>query len=162
MVIAAAAQPALFDALVVAHVACAVVGFGAVAISGVYGGSTRHTERPGTIEEAGRYFRSRARAEWLVLAVPFLGLAALAARRGPSELDQAWVVAAAGVWLLAAATLLCVVRPAERQLRTLLAGSEHRGAPGGIKVAGRQLMLAAAASDVLFVVALALMVNRPA
>ena len=70
----------LYDVLVAVHVVSAVVGFGAVALSGVYGATARHADRPEAQEETARYFRSPGRAEWLIVPVPFLGAAALGAR----------------------------------------------------------------------------------
>jgi hypothetical protein len=144
----------LYDALVALHVVSAVVGFGAVALSGVYGATARQAERPEAREETARYFRSPGRAEWLILLVPILGAAALGARPEGSDFGAAWVVAAAVVWVAAAALLLGVVRPAERRIRT--AGNAAAAA-----LAGRRLMWAAVASDLLFVGALVLMVGQP-
>ncbi len=66
-----------------------------------------------------------------------------------------WVVTAAVVWAAAAALLLGVVRPAERRIRN----AAEVGAAA--VAAGRRLMWAAVASDVLFVAALVLMVGQP-
>ena len=130
-----------YDTLVALHVISAVVGFGAVAISGVYGAIARNSQGGGATEETARYFRSPGRAEWLVLAVPFLGAAALAARPGDDRFGAVWVLAAAAVWLLASIILLAVVRPAERQIRTAQPGGT------GLVTGGRRLMWAAVAMD---------------
>jgi len=143
----------VFDALVALHVICAVVGFGAVAITGVYGATAAHPQRPGAAEETARYFSAGGRAEWLVLAVPFIGAAALGVRPDGADFGEVWVVAAAAIWLVAAALLVGVVRPAERRIRT-------GGAPAA--PAGRRLMWASVASDVLFLAALVLMIGQPA
>jgi hypothetical protein len=145
-----------YDTLVALHVISAVVGFGAVAVSGVYGGIARNLQGGGVTEETARYFRSPGRAEWLVLAVPFLGAAALAARPGDDRFGEVWVLTAAAVWLLASIILLAMVRPAERRIRTAQPGG------AGLATAGRRLMWAAVAMDVLFVVALVLMIGQPA
>ena len=123
----------VFDVLVGLHVVSAVVGFGAVAITGVYGagaarpsGRARPRRPPGISVRAGW-------AEWLVLAVPFLGAAALGLRPQGADFGQAWVVAATVIWVAAAALLVGVVRPAERQIRAAIAG-------GGTAIpAGRRL-----------------------
>jgi len=172
MVVAAAARSSgVYDALVGLHVLSAVVGFGAVAISGVYGATARRTqrvggtERPETGEEIRRYFQSPGRLEWLVLAVPFLGAAALGARPHGGDFGAIWVISAAAVWLVAAALLLGVVRPAERQIRATVTAGETAAATvarTGVAAAGRRLMWAAAGSDLLFLVALILMVYQPA
>jgi Predicted integral membrane protein (DUF2269) len=174
-------HPALYDTLVALHVVCAVIGFGSVALSGLYGATASHPDRPGSAEEAGRYFRSPGRAEWLVLAVPFLGAGALGLRPSGADFGDAWVIAASLIWLAAAGVLLGVVRPAERRLRarsraedaastsadlaprTGAGAAESRAgpAPDG-PGAGRALMWGALACDVLFVAALVLMVGQPA
>jgi hypothetical protein len=145
----------LYDALVALHVTSAVVGFGAVALSGVYGATSRHADRPDAGEEVARYFRSPGRAEWLILVVPFLGAAALGARPHGADFGAVWVVSAAVLWLAAAALLLGAVRPAERRIRAAA------GRAGPTAAAGRTLMWAAVASDVLFLAALVLMVGQP-
>ena len=155
----------MYDALIAAHVVCAVVGFGAVALSGVYGG---FAGRPGTQgddrgappqdrrpdgppEEVARFFASRGWAEWLIVPVPFLGAAALAAKPSKGDFADVWVVGGMVIWTLAVVLLLLVVRPAESSIR--------RGEL--VLRAGRRLMWSSVASDVLFLVALALMVTQP-
>jgi hypothetical protein len=168
MLLGAARTDAAYTTLVALHVVSAVVGFGAVAISGVYGATARHPDREDAREETRRYFRSSGKAEWLVLLVPFLGAGALSVRPGGADFGDAWVVAAAFVWLVAAGLLLGVVRPAERRIRAGVpalptvapATSDRQGVE--ISRAASRLMWAAAASDALFLVALVLMVYRPA
>jgi hypothetical protein len=145
----------LYDVLVALHVVSAVIGFGAVALSGIYGSTARHIDRPEAREETARYFRSPGRAEWLILPVPFLGAAALGARPQGADFAAVWVVVAAVVWLAATVLLLGVVRPAHRQIRAA-------SSPEQTASAGSRLMWAALASDVLFVVALVLMIGQPA
>ena len=101
----------LYDVLVALHVVSAVVGFGAVALSGVYGATARHGGRPDEGEEVARYFRSPGRAQWLILLVPFLGAAALGTRPEGADFAAVWVVTAAVVWLAAAVLLLFAVLP---------------------------------------------------
>jgi hypothetical protein len=144
----------LYDVLVAVHVVSAVVGFGALARSGVYGATARRADRHEAREETARYFRSPGRAEWLIVPVPFLGAAALGARPEGADFGAVWVITAAVVWSLATALLFGVVRPAERRIRCA-------AEVGAVAAAGRRLMWAAVASDVLFVAALVLMVGQP-
>ncbi|MGH9116257.1 MAG: DUF2269 family protein [Acidimicrobiales bacterium] len=159
-----------FDVLVALHVACAVVGFGAVAVSGVYGRTARRAGDQQASEEARRYFASPGRLEWLILAVPFLGAGALAARPGRDDFTAVWVLGGAAIWLVSAGLLLWVVRPAERAIRAATS-AQAPGSPAGqaggahqavVAGAGRRLMWASVVCDVGFVVALALMVGQPA
>lgn len=154
-----AGHPAAYDVLVGLHVVCAVIGFGAVAISGAYGAIGRNIgqarARPEAGEEVRRYFASGSALEYLVLVAPVFGIAAMSVRPGGSEFGQIWAVAGTVIWLAASGLLTGIVRPAARRIRQ--AGDDL----GGVAPEARRLMWAAAASDLLFVVALFLMVTQP-
>lgn len=145
---------ALFDTFVVLHVVAAVIGFGSVAISGVYGGTARHPERQGAAEETQRYFRAPGRAELVLLLVPVLGAVALGLRPDGADFGAFWVISGFVLWMAASALLLAVVRPAEAAI--------SRAGPAGDAAAGARLMWAGAACDLLFVLALGLMITQPA
>jgi hypothetical protein len=173
VVASAHGHPGIYDALVALHVIAAIVGFGAVALSGIYGGLAARQAEPDAAEESARYFRSPGRAEWLILAVPVLGSAALGFRREGAGFGDTWVVAALVIWAGAAGLLLGVVRPAERDLRRAATASTASspsgreagaGAGSSLPVArpARRLKWGAAACDVLFVAALVLMIAQPA
>jgi hypothetical protein len=120
-------------------------------------------------EELFRYFAKPARLWWALLAVPWLGMGALAADPHGGGLAQAWSIGAFLIWLLACVVAGGLVVPALGQVRALLA----RAAPTGglLPIAGAQsIRLArvatlasrgAAICDVLFFGALALMIWRP-
>jgi hypothetical protein len=158
----------VFGVLVAAHVICAVVGFGALLLSGIYGFSNRRPAGPEAIEEARRYFRSPGRIELLVLPVPFLGLAALLVQphgRGPGQL---WDLAASAIWLVAAVVLFGVVRPAERSIRAALrlGAATPASGEGDIDLArlgesARRLGWAGLTTDMAFFLALVLMIFQP-
>jgi hypothetical protein len=156
MVASAHGHQTIFDVLVAAHVVAALLGFGAVALSGIYAGLAGRPAEPGAAEESARYFRSPGRAEWLVLAVPFLGVAALSLRPDGADFGHIWVVGALLIWAVAAGLLLGVVRPAEGDLRRSSVAARPAAGPA------RRLKWGAAACDVLFVAALVLMIGQPA
>lgn len=141
---------AVYEALVTAHVVFAVIGFASVAFSGVYGALARKPAGSDR-EEATRFFASRLWTEWFILPVPIFGVAAVAVRPHGGDFSEAWVVIGIVVWALAASLLLGVVRPAEARIR----------ASANVESSGRTLMWAALVSDVLFVLALAVMVTQP-
>jgi hypothetical protein len=153
-------HPAAYDVLVGLHVLSAVIGFGAVAVSGAYGAIGRRAARPGArdqaAEEVQRYFSSRSAMEYLVLAAPLFGVAAMSVRPGGSEFGQVWVLSGLVIWVAAGGLLTAVVRPAERRIRAVGTDVASAGSDA------RTLMWAAAASDILFVVALLVMVTQPA
>ena len=145
--------------LVALHVISAVVGFAAIALSGVYGGTAGHLDRPGAMAETRRFFSTPNRAALATLAVPFFAVAALAAGGHRSEFGHLWVSAALVVWVAAAGVFTAVVRPAERALAQLLQGEPPDTA--AVASVARRLSRAAAACDVAFVVALGLMIWQP-
>jgi hypothetical protein len=127
-----------------------VVGFGSVAVTGVYAAGARRPDRPGARDETARYFRGRGWTEFLILGVPVFGVAAVADRWGSTGFTQVWVVAGLIAWAGAAVILMGAVRPMERSIRTKPTAGD----------AGR-LMWASLASDVLFVTALVFMIAQP-
>lgn len=147
----------LYVALVVLHVLCAVVGFGSLAISGVYGFGSRRPAGPEAVAEAGRYFASPGRLELLVVPVPFLGAAALAVQPGGRGVFQLWSGLAGAVWLVAAVVLFGVVRPSERRMRGGLAADDR----AATAAAGSRLGWASVATDVAFAVGFFLMIFQP-
>jgi peptidoglycan/LPS O-acetylase OafA/YrhL len=163
-----------FDALVALHAVCALVGFGSVAMTGVYGGTTRRVPATQSVEEARRWFARPNRAKWALLAVPVFGAAALVAGHRTDDFSRAWVPAALVVWVAAAALVVTVIAPAEARLRRLLAavpGDRAASAEsgGGLEpdnwdeavAAGRALLWATTTCDVGFAIALGLMVWQP-
>ncbi|MBO0747320.1 MAG: DUF2269 family protein [Acidimicrobiaceae bacterium] len=180
------ADEVAYDVFVALHVTAAVVGFGSVALSGVYGGNARRLEQESAAEEMRRYFRTPGRLELAVLAVPVFGAVAVAVGPGGQAFGQVWVSLGLVLWVAAAALLLGIVRPAEAVLRRASLAAERPrlpGPPGGsersggfdppgcfravggsdspLAATGRRLQWAAAASDLIFVVALVIMVIKP-
>lgn len=157
-VVAASSAHTVFAVLVVVHVVCAVLGFGGLMLTGVYGFAYRRPDTAG-MEEARRYFGTPARLELLVLVVPFVGAAALLVQPGGAGIGQLWDLLAAAVWLVAVIVLFAVVRPAERRVRAALAPAEA-DLPVLATNAAR-LGWAGLVTDLAFVVALLLMIFQP-
>ena len=142
--------------LVVVHVLSAVVGFGAVFLTGVYAGLARRRAN----EAVRRYFRSGPNwAARALYAVPVLGVVLVATSHGADRFTQLWVWVSILLWVLAAALAHAAVWPGERRIQRLLAESGAHEAD--LDRAGRRVERAAAAVDVVFVATLVLMVARP-
>ena len=176
-VLLAAASSTRHDAfvvLVILHAGVAIAAFGAIAVSGVYGFTAQRHGRPGAIEELRRYFAKPLRTEAVVLAVAPLGVVALLVDPHGSGMGQLWVGAALLLWVVASALWLATVRPAESAISRAVAvfDADTAGSPGsgsadaaGIVALGdhpRRLARAAVVTDIVFVLALALMVFQPA
>jgi hypothetical protein len=184
-------RAALFYSLVLLHAVAALVGFGSIGFAGTYASraylpadeatsgasepgvtraiGTEVTEQDAETQEILRYFEQPARFWLALVTVPFFGLGALAANPDIGGLDQAWVLGALLVWLSATLIAVSLVVPALRQMRSMLfrpgtpQDQPARREAERIRF-GRAATLArrgAACCDVLFFVALALMIWRP-
>jgi hypothetical protein len=120
-------------------------------------------------EEMRRYFAHPARLWGCLILVPFLGAGALAAQPNGKGFDQPWVFGALAVWLAATLIAGSLVVPSLHQMRAVLLKSDDAGASPAARSAvavrfaraGRIASRSAAVCDVLFVVALGLMIFRP-
>lgn len=169
---------ATYQILLVAHVGCAIVGFGSMALTGGYArlagreearGGPPRAARPGPPRAARRYFRPGPNlASRLVLVVPVLGLGLVGLDPG-ADLGQAWVWLGLALWALAAALAVTVLWPAEARIQDLLALPVAGGptappglpGPGALAQASRRASMSAAAIDLAFVAALVIMVAQP-
>jgi hypothetical protein len=153
-----AAANAGFDLLIVAHVASALVGFGAVAASGLQaarlsrargdpGGGLRRYFAPG-VNWAGR----------VLYLVPAFGFALLADSGGRMDAGDPWVVAGLVLWGLCLVAAETLIWPAERRIQSAVAAGE-----GGTALRRDCLVVGAGAGALVaaFVAATVLMVAKP-
>lgn len=141
-------HPLLYDIFVAAHVSLALVGFGAVALSGAYG----VVGRKGPTRELVRFISGRTWAEFALVAAPLFGVAAMAVRPGGPEFSQLWALGGLMIWAVASVLLVCVLRPAEAKLRSAVTKNraETRGSsdPGEAFQAGWTTSTASAGEPV--------------
>jgi uncharacterized membrane protein len=142
--------------LVVLHVLSAVVGFGAIFLTGIYAGVARRRAN----DAAHRYFRPgpnwAARAMYVV---PVLGVVLVETSRGADRFAQLWVWVSIVLWVLATALAQAVVWPGEDRIQRLLA--ESGAHEPELDRACRRVERAAVAIDVVFVATVVLMVAQP-
>jgi uncharacterized membrane protein len=163
-----------FDLLLIGHVACALLGFGAVATSAVQATRLLRTGGREVASSFRRYFAPGV--NWvgrLLYGVPVLGLALLADSSGRFGIDDGWVLAGLLLWLLAAVVAEGVVWPAERRIQEGLTGAgaetgagsgTETGAAAPAGLARRDCLVVAvggAGLVLLFVGATVVMVARP-
>ncbi len=173
----------LYDTVMAFHVLAAVVGFGALGSTGAYAAAARRARDPFASVSLRRYFGSgRNWAARAVLLVPLLG-GALLGLGGGRDLAAAWPWIGLAIWTVAVAVASAVLWPAEREIQRLLAfapggrpatatgpGPEPeparepgagRGARHAVSAAARRAELASAATSLLFVAALVVMIWQP-
>jgi hypothetical protein len=151
-----------FDLLLVAHVGCALFGFGALVTSGIQAIRLRRAGPGGPGVTLLRYFAPGV--NWVgraLYGVPLFGFALLADSGGHLRIGDAWVVAGLTLWTLAALAAEGFVWPAERRIQSALVG----GAPAGSSASVRRdcliVAVLGAALALIFLVATVLMVARP-
>ena len=154
---------ALYSTLVVTHVLSAVVGFGAVVLTGVQAKRAQRGPSVAGADGVRRYFRPGPNwAGRVVYAVPVLGFASIAASHGAWSADDAFVLFGLALWLVAALLAELVVWPAERRIQLLVSsGWDDAWRAGRL---ARDCLRASSVAWVvaaIFVSAVVVMVARP-
>lgn len=156
-------QGAGYSALLVLHVAAAVVGFGTLATTGVQAARARRGPAGPGADGVRRYFRPGVNwAGRTLYLVPALGFGLLADSAGAFDAGDGWVVAGLLLWLVAAAVAEAVVWPGERRIQSLV--SERWDDPAARPALDRHCRRVSVASALLaavFVAAVVVMVAKP-
>lgn len=146
----------LYDILIVLHVASAVAGFGALALTGWNAGPRGASEQQ--LERLRRFFRpGRNWPARSILLVPLFGGALLAAGHG-QDVGKAFPWIGLGLWTVAASIASAAVWPDERRLQQLVAAGQAQQA-GPLRA---RIRAAALATSVLFLAAAVVMIVQPA
>ncbi|MGO9027674.1 MAG: DUF2269 family protein [Acidimicrobiales bacterium] len=149
---------AAYDLVLLAHVLSALVGFGAVAVAGVFA-LVLARRGPATVSVR-RYYRPGVNwAGRVLFVVPVLGTALVVMSRGGWSFSDSWVAVGLVLWAAAAMAGEMALWPTERGLQQLVASgtfdpSEHRRLC--LQVVGVATVLTA-----VFVVATVVMVSKP-
>ena len=142
----------IYRLVLLLHIAAVVVGFGGIALNGLYGAQAR--QRGGAegaaIGDANRAV-TRGAASFVYL-VPLFGIALVLLSDGIWGFDQLWISLSFLLYLVAAGLLGAVVVPTQRRI-----GS----ASGDLDRLHARLTAATAAVNLLGVALLALMIWKP-
>jgi len=154
---------ALYTVLVVLHVLCAVVGFGAVVLTGVQASRVRLGPAAPGADSVRRYFRPGTNwAGRSIYGVPVFGFASIAASGGAWRAADGFVVIGLVLWLVAAISAELVVWPSERRVQNMVTSDwgDARWA-GDLERECRRVAALSALLGGIFVVAVVVMVARP-
>jgi len=159
------------------HIVCAVLGFGAVALNGLYAQQIKVRLQTGKVSEALAVHNANMKVsqigEYLIYAVFVLGFVVLAQAKvgGHSvfEFSQTWVWLSVVLYLVAIGLVHAIMLPGSKRLRTLmeemLAGPPPAGgAPPQVaemQTIGQRMGTVGAILDVILVVIIFLMVWKP-
>ncbi|MGH9295181.1 MAG: hypothetical protein ACRD0B_07605 [Acidimicrobiales bacterium] len=110
-----------YDMALVAHVAAAVVGFGAIGAGGLEASRGRRSSDPARDLSLRRFFRpGKDWASAVIFLVPLIGLGLLfGGDRGDATRPWPWI--GLGLWTSAASVAMAALWPAERRAQRLLA-----------------------------------------
>lgn len=173
-----ASSDPVFGVLLVLHVLAAVVGFGALVVSGIQGLLLARAADAARVDALRRFFRPgvnwAARAVYLV---PVLGASLVADGRRQYNFGDAFVVTGLALWAATVLLAEAVLWPAERRVQAALHpgdGGRREGAgadpvagppaeplPDGTRRAARRLAVGAPVVALLFLLAVGVMVARP-
>lgn len=154
-----------YDAVMVVHILCAVIGFGALGLSGAYGAMARRSANPFESETLRNYFRpGRNLAAWAVMAVPALGVLLLLLQDG-DDAAKAYPWIGLTLWLVAMGFASGVIWPAEREITEMFHatpdGQDHTQSTEALNLACARIAWASTVTSVLFLIALVDMVIQP-
>jgi len=159
--------------VLVLHIFCAIVGFGAVFLNGVYGQQMKVRMQAGKIDEAIGIFEANdfvsKIGEYFIYAVFLLGFAVLGLSDSAWKFSQTWVWLAIVVYLVAVGLSHAVLLPAVKRMGVLM--HEMRDGPppvGGpppqaaeMASIGQKLAVVGPILDLAMIVVLFLMVFKP-
>jgi hypothetical protein len=155
-----------YDLLVVLHVLSAVVGFGAVGVTGTYAVRARSAVEPRREPGLRRYFRPGTNwAERSLLLTPVLGAVVLWGGDS-AAVSKVWPWVGLGFWVAATAIATGWCWPAERRIQVWFAhlpdSDEHAPAAlSQLRDACRVVQWGASAISVCFVAAVVVMIWQP-
>ena len=160
---------AVYSILLLLHVATAVVGFGALALTGVQARRARRGPAADSSDGVRRFFRPGINwAARALYGVPVLGFALISASQGAFSAHDGFVVAGLGLWAVATVVAEFVVWPGERRIQEVVSSqwtdgrwAEGTGGDGRFETDCRRVAAAAAVLSAIFLVAVVLMVARP-
>jgi len=151
-----------YSVLLLLHIGSAVIGFGAVSMTGWQ--AWRAARGPGApaADSVRRYFRPGANiAARALYGVPVFGLGLVVDSHGAFTGNDGFVVAGLILWLGATVVAEVVVWPGERRLQQMVRDGWEAGRGRPVADEGRRVAAAATVLVVVFVVAVVLMVTQP-
>jgi hypothetical protein len=144
------------------HVLCAVVGFGAVGITGIQAARARRGPSAPGAAGVRRYFRPGVNwAGRVLFGVPVFGFCLLAASKGAFRADDGFVVAGLALWAAAAVVAEAVVWPAERRIQEALSRRWDDAADPRLDRDCRLAARAASVLGIVFVASTVIMIGKP-
>lgn len=134
MLVIGAFYDGVYKALLVAHILCAIIGFGAVFLNALYGNEVKKHRGPEGIAIFDANHKVSMIGEYFIYAVPIFGIALIFSSDDVWKFSQTWVWLSLLIYVVALGVSHAVLMPTLRRMRVLmgeLAGAPPPGAAGG-------------------------------
>ncbi len=163
----------LYKVTLALHIVCAVVGFGAVALNGIYAQQIKGRLQSGRVTEALAVHEANLTVstigEYFIYAVFILGFAVLGLSDSVWKFSQTWVWLSVVLYVIAIGLSHTVMFPGAKRMRVLMQEMAAAPPPAGgppsqvaeMEAIGQRMGSVGAILDVILVVIIFLMVWKP-
>jgi uncharacterized membrane protein len=163
----------IYKFVLLLHIMCAIVGFGAVFLNGLYAAQIRaRAGTPGALAISEANYAVSNVAEKLIYAVPILGIILIPLSDDAWKFSQGWISASLVLYIIGVAVSHTVMIPGHRRMNALMgelgaAGPPPAGASGPpsqvveMEQIGKRMAAGGLFLDVLLIVIVYLMVFKP-
>jgi uncharacterized membrane protein len=158
-----------YKIVLVLHILCAIIGFGAVFLNGIYGSQAAQIKGTEGLAITRANFLVTKVGEYFIYAVFILGIVLVLIGDNVLDFGQTWIWLAMALYLVAIVISHVVMRPSVRRIivlqEELLAGPPPAGGPppqvAEIESVGKRLATFGAVLNVMLIIILVLMVFKP-
>jgi hypothetical protein len=169
LTVAINSQSDIYKVVLVAHILCAIVGFGAVFLNGVYASEMKRRRGPDALAIFEANFKVTKIGEYFIYAVAILGIALVGMSDKQFEFSQTWVWLALVLYVIAIGLSHSLLLPSVKRIGVLMREMVAAGPPAGgpppqaaeVAVLGKRAAAVGATLDVMLIVILGLMVFKP-
>jgi hypothetical protein len=173
MLVLATTNSGLYKLVLVLHILCAIVGFVAVYLNGVYGAEMKKRRGADSLAIYEANWRVTNIGQYVILGVLIFGLALVGLSDSAWKFSQTWVWLAVTLFVIGLGVSHGILLPAMKRMGVLMremvaAGPPPAGAPAGpppqaveMEALGKRLGVAGGFLNVLIVVILIIMVWKP-
>ena len=158
-----------YKLVLVLHILCAIVGFGAVFLNGVYGNEMKRRKGPDALAIYEANWKVSKIGEYFIYAVFVFGFALLGLSDSIWKFSQTWVWLSVVLYIVGIGLSHGVVMPTVKRMgvlmREVLAGPPPAGGPppqaGELEQLGQRLGVVGPVLNVILIVILFLMIWKP-
>jgi hypothetical protein len=160
----------IYKATLVLHILCAIIGFGAVFLNGLYGNEMKKRRGPESLAIYEANYKVSKVGEYFIYAVFLLGLALVGMANKEWKFSQTWVWLAIALYIVALGISHGVLFPAVKRMGVLMREMIAAGPPATpgpppqaaeMEALGKRLAAAGATLNVMLVIIIVLMVFKP-